>query len=128
MRPRRRKKHHGGATCVEFALIAPILLSTFMVSLEFCRAHMIRHTMQNAVYESARMGLVPQTPDADIRQAATQMMQTVSVENPSITVNQTAEQVTVHISVLFKDVAWMTPIVFQSTTLSARITLVKDEV
>ena len=125
---RSRTMKRRGATSVEFALIAPILFSTFMVSLEFCRAHMIRHSLENAVYESARLGLVPQTSDQDIRDAATRMMQAVSVQNASVIVNQTAEQVSVQINVPFKDAAWVTPIVFKTTTLSARITLVKDEV
>ncbi|MBP87235.1 MAG: hypothetical protein CMJ64_11025 [Planctomycetaceae bacterium] len=86
--------------------MAPILMSTFVVSFEFCRVHMIRHSIENAVYEASRVGLVPQTTDAEIRQTANNMMAAVQVDGADVTVSQTAEQVSVQISVDFEDAAW----------------------
>ena len=123
-RPRRRRV---GATAVEFALVCPILVITFWVSLEFCRVHMIRHTMQNVVYEAARRGLVPATKNADIKAAAVAMMNAVAVSNPDVTVTQTADEVSVRMSVEYSDAAWLAPIVFQDSTLRAAIILTKED-
>lgn len=124
---RQRFHRRIGATSVEFALIAPVLFTIFMASLEFCRVHMVRHSMENAVYEAARLGLVPQTTNQEIEQAAAEMMASVSVSTADIVARQTAEDVSVQIRVNIQDAAWMTPVIFKGNTLEARITLSKEE-
>lgn len=123
----RLRRRSRGATAVEFALVCPILVVTFWVSIEFCRVQMIRHTMQNAVYESARRGLVEGTTDAEIEAAAIAMMSAVAVSNPDVTATQTEDEVSVQLSVAYSDAAWLAPIVFQNSTLQAAITLSKEE-
>jgi Flp pilus assembly protein TadG len=123
----RRRRRRVGATAVEFALVCPILFVTFWVSIEFCRVHMIRHTMQNAVYESARRGLVQGTTDAEIEAAAVAMMSAVAVSNPDVKATQTDDEVSVQMTVKYADTAWVSPIVFRNSKLKAAITLAKEE-
>ena len=55
------------AVVVEFAICAPILFLFFFASLEFSRVNMIRQSVENAVYEGARRGIVPGATAANCR-------------------------------------------------------------
>ena len=48
-----------GAAAVEFAIVAPIFFMLVLVSLEFGRLNIIRHTADQAAYEAARHAMVP---------------------------------------------------------------------
>lgn len=122
-----QRRRRAGATAVEFALVCPIVFVTFLVSIEFCRVHMIRHTMQNVVYEAARLGLVPGTSNGKIESAAKTMMEAVSVSKADVSASQNDEEVTVQMTVDYKDAAWVSPIVFTSSKLKAAITLAREE-
>ena len=91
---RRRRR---GAALVEFAIVAPLLFFFFFAAFEFCRVAMIRHTVDNAVYEGCRRAIVPGATAADARAAANNVLgtlglnaTTVSVTPPTIN-NQTPE-------------------------------------
>ena len=58
------------AVVVEFAICAPILFLFFFASLEFSRVNMIRQSVENAVYEGARRGIVPGATAANCRASA----------------------------------------------------------
>ena len=126
MSNRKRRTNRRGATTVEFAMTAPIVFLLFFTSVEMGRVYMVRQTVQNAVYEAARRGLVPGTTDAQIRGAAARMLNAVSVRNTRIAVNQDSTQVTVTVSVNYNDVAWITPVFFRNTQLASTLTLNKD--
>ena len=68
-----------GVVTVEFAICAPILFIIFFASLEFGRVNMIRQSVENAVYEGSRRGIVPGATAADCRTAAQNVLNTVSV-------------------------------------------------
>lgn len=120
----RRRRH--GAVTVEFALTAPILLLIFVGSIEFGRAHMVRHTVQNAVYEGARAGLVPRTTDEEIREATRRVLLASGIRSGAVTVLQTEDQVTVRCEVPFKEESWVSPFFFSDMLLSSVITLTRD--
>ena len=64
-----RKRIHSnrrGAAAVEFAMTAGLAFFFFFAALEFCRVSMMRHTVQNALYEGARIGIVPGATASDV--------------------------------------------------------------
>lgn len=88
---------------------------------------MVRHSMENAAYEGVRRGLVPNTTDAEVITATRSVLDVVSVKNPSIQVNNAAEEVSVTVTANFNDQGWFAPIIFYNKTLSSTLTMSKDK-
>lgn len=85
---------------VEFAIVAPILFLFFFAAFEFCRVNMIRHTADNAVYEGARVAIIPGATAAEAEAEARQILNSLGLTNVSVTVTpatirRDTEQVTV---------------------------------
>jgi len=55
-----------GAVSVEFAITAGLAFLFFFGAFEFARVAMIRGTMDNAVYEGARVGITPGATASDV--------------------------------------------------------------
>lgn len=111
---------------MEFAVTVPIVFLFLFAAIEFGRMQMIRQSLENASYEGARRGVVPATSDAEIRQAAQNVLDVISVVNPQIVVVQTDETVRVTVSVNANENSWISPFYFRNRTLSSTITLSKD--
>ncbi len=71
---------------MEFALTAGLAFFFFFAALEFCRVAMIRHTVENALYEGARAGIVPGATVANVSNRAQEILNTLGLRNVSIEV------------------------------------------
>ena len=116
-RPRRKTRvvrTRSAAVVVEFAICAPILFMFFFASLEFSRVNMIRQSVENAVYEGARRGIVPGATAADCRNSAQAVLNSISARDATISVtpmvitNDTSE-VTVAVTVPVNKNSWVIP-------------------
>jgi Flp pilus assembly protein TadG len=116
---------------VEFALCAPILFLVFFAALEFARVNMIRQSIENAVYEGARRGIVPGATADDCRHAAQLILDSVYAHDaqinvtPSVITKDTAE-VTVSVAVPVDSNSWVTPFFFHDKTISSQMTLRRE--
>ncbi len=92
-----------GVVAVEFAVVAPLVFLFFFGAFEMCRVSMIRHTVDNAVYEAARVGIVPGATAADVRTEADRVLSTIGLRGYDVRVTPTnlqdATRVTVQIDV-----------------------------
>ena len=79
--------HRKGAVTVETAMTIGIAVLFFFASLEFCRVAMIRHTVNNAIYEGARAGTLPGGTVADVVAECNRVMNTISLRNADVTVS-----------------------------------------
>jgi hypothetical protein len=107
------------------------LFLTIFTSIEFARVHMIRHTVGNATYESARRGIVPGATATDVRDTANLLLSTASIAGATVTVTPstiqpTSPQVTVDISVPLDSNGWIAPIFFGGKIVSATTTLARE--
>jgi len=98
------RKNRRGTVAVEFAITAGVALLFFFASFEFCRVAMIRHTVDNAVYEGARVGIVPGATSREVQTKATQILKTLGLRNATVSVTpkkirDTTDQLTVDITV-----------------------------
>jgi Flp pilus assembly protein TadG len=117
-----------GAFTVEFALCCGLFFMMLMAGIEFTRFMYARHSIDQAAYESARIGIVPGKTPAMVVARANQILNATGINNATVTVtppaftNQTST-VTVRISANYGDSSWMRPVFLATTQMISEITL-----
>lgn len=101
---RRGTSRRMGAAMVEFAIVSPLLFLFFLGAFEFCRVAMIRHTADNAVYEAARVGIIPGADALDVEQEAVRILNSIGLNHYDVNVtptsiNKDTEEITVSVEV-----------------------------
>jgi Flp pilus assembly protein TadG len=76
-----------GAVTVEFAITAGLAFFFFFASFEFSRVAMIRGTVDNAIYEGARAGVIPGATVADVQRKTQDILKTALIRRATITVS-----------------------------------------
>jgi hypothetical protein len=71
----------------EMAITSGLAFFFFFAALEFCRVSMIRHSVENALYEGARRGIVPGASAADVRSTAVSVLSRIGVSGATIDVS-----------------------------------------
>jgi len=127
----RRPPDRTAAVVVEFAICAPLLFLFFFASLEFSRVNMIRQSVENAVYEGARRGIVPGATAANCRASAQAVLNVISVGGSTITVTPAAitkntPEVTVAVTVPINNNSWVAPFFFRDRVISSSMTLKRE--
>lgn len=120
-----------GATLVEFALVVPILFVLFFASVEFSRVAMIRHTVDNAVYEAARTAIIPGGTTTAAQDEARRILTVVGIINPSIEVTpspltRSTPQVTVRIAVPINSNSYVPPQFFAGRSITRELTMQRE--
>lgn len=120
-----------GATMVEFALTFPIVMLFFWASIEFARASILQHAIDNAAYEACRSVIVPGGTVAEATAAANQVLSTFSISGATVTVSpnpitEATSQVTCQVSAPASSSMWGTPRFFSGKTLSSSATLIAE--
>jgi Flp pilus assembly protein TadG len=103
----------------------------FFASLEFSRVNMIRQSVENAVYEGARRGIVPGATAADCQASAQAVLNTVLARDATIDVTpavitKDTTEVTVDIAVPVNSNSWVIPTFFANRTISGSMTLARE--
>jgi Flp pilus assembly protein TadG len=96
-----------GATTVEFALVAPIILALFLGAIEITRMNFLRHTAANVAYEAARASIVPGSGVADGQAEAMQLLSMVGADNSvNVDINVTATTVEATVTIPVNANSW----------------------
>lgn len=95
-----------GAVAVELAIVTTIAFVFFFAAFEFCRGAAMEHTVNNAVYEGLRSGIVPGGDAAAVAQTSRRVLSTVGIDDARITVtpalfDHSTDRITVEIQVPF---------------------------
>jgi Flp pilus assembly protein TadG len=130
-RTRRLPPPRAAVVVVEFAICAPILFLVFFASLEFARVNMIRQSIENAVYEGARRGIVPGATAQNCRDAAQLVLNSISTRDAQITVTPSlitkdTTEITVSVAVPVNTNSWVVPVFFGDKTISGAMTLRRE--
>jgi Flp pilus assembly protein TadG len=125
------RRNRQGAVVTEFAICAPLLFFFFFASLEFSRVNMIRQSVENAVYEGARRGIVPGATAANCRTAAQAVLNSISASGATInvvpsTITKDTPQVTVEVTVPVNNNSWVFPVFFEGRNISSSMTLNRE--
>lgn len=128
-----RRTRRSGAAAVEFALTAPVLFLFLFAGIEFARANMVLHSIENAAYEGARRGMVPGATASDCSAAAQALLNITTVSDATITVvpstitpNTDEITVTIQAPMNFTN-GYVTPQFYLGKTLQATITLSREQ-
>jgi len=79
-----------GAVAVEMAVVTGLAFFFFFAALEFCRVSMMRHTVEHALYEGARQGIVPGATAAEVQSKAQNVLRTIGIRSATIDVTPVA--------------------------------------
>jgi len=75
-----------GAVMVEMALTVGLAFFFFFAALEFTRVSMIRHTVENALYEGGRQGIIPGATASEVQTTAARILRTIGITGATISV------------------------------------------
>jgi len=128
---RRMRRARKGAVVVEFALCAPLLFFFFFASLEFGRVNMIRQSVENAVYEGCRRGVVPGATAEACQDAAQVVLNSIGANGAEVDVSPTeitddTTDVTVAITVPINANSWVIPFFFNGKSVTGSMTLRRE--
>jgi len=116
---------------VEFALTLPIVMLFFWASIEFARASILQHAIDNAAYEACRAVIVPGGTVAEANAEANKILSTFSITGATVTVTpnpitEATTQITCQVSAPASSSMWGTPKFFSGKTLTASATLIAE--
>ena len=128
----RNRNHRKGATLVEFAVAAPVVFLVFFAGYEFSRVNMVRHSLDIAAYEGARVGILPGATADDVDDRVREVLQAVSIQNATVditpgTIDEATREITIDLEVPMQDNGWVTPrFLGDSFRLQASSTLARE--
>lgn len=130
-RPRHRRARHG-ATLVEFAFAAPILIVFSLTLIELARLFTIQNTVENAAMEGARRAIIPGATASSAQQSARDVLTAVSISNSTIIVTPsvitpTTPTVTITVRAPVAGNTWIPARFFMGTSLSKSITMTREQ-
>ncbi len=76
-----------GAATVEFALCAPVFFFLVFGGIELSRANMLIHTVESALLQGARRGIIPGATADQCRQAAQDVLDIGRIRTSTVTVS-----------------------------------------
>ena len=116
---------------VEFALTASLLFMFFMASLDFARANLLRHTINNAAFEGARIGIIPGATAADCIAESNRLLAMGFVTSATVTVTPSTieddtEAISVTVTVPLAENLWAASVFFGTSEMSRTSTIVRE--
>jgi Flp pilus assembly protein TadG len=120
-----------GAVLVEMALTIGLAFFFFFAALEFCRISMIRHSVENALYEGARAGIVPGATAAEVQNRARNVLRTVGLSNTNVEVTpsvitQSTRDISVRIRLPLDQNLFAPAFFFRGRTLDRTLTMQRE--
>lgn len=117
-----------GAYTVEFAVCCGLFFMIMMAGIEFTRFMYARHSVDQAAYEAARLGIVPGATPSQVTAAANRILGATGIRNSTVTVSPSTfdgstSTVTVSIRCPYADNSWIGPMFIVDTNLESEITL-----
>jgi hypothetical protein len=127
-RARSLKRKRLGAYTVEFAVCSGLFFFITLASIEFSRFMFARHSVDQAAYEAARVGIIRGCSPAQVRERAEQILGATGIRSAEVVVtpslfDSNTRAVTVSIRAPFSESSWLRPLFFAASDLASSITL-----
>ena len=131
--PRPKKCTHSrwGAASVEFALCAPVFFFLVFGGIELSRVNMLIHTVESALLQGARRGIIPGATADQCRQAAQDVRDIGRIQSSTITVSpstitDTTTTVSITVSVPLNANSYQASSLFLGKTILRTATLNRE--
>lgn len=132
----RRQPPRGGASTVEFAIVAPVVFLVVLALIQFAGLLMSKNVLTAAAREGGRVASMPGTDSADtVVEAVQEYLQrggldpssvTVSVNPTSLSNVSTGDELRVSVSAPMNEMAWIWAIAPPNSSLSAEVTYQRE--
>lgn len=118
---------------MEFSLASFIVFMLFMGMIEIARFHIVRHSIDQAVYMGVRTGIVPGATAGEVEAAVQSRLAQAGVVSSTITItpnviDSSTDEVTVRVSAPYEQNSWLTPQYFTGMTVDSEMTLDHENV
>lgn len=129
MRTRRnRSTNRTGAFTVEFAFCCGIFFMVMMAGIEFTRFMYARHSVDQAAYESARVGIIPGATPEQVETVARRILNATGIRGASVEVTPTtfdAQTATVNVKIKcdYSENSWIGPVFLVGAKIESDLTL-----
>ena len=123
---RRSGSARTGATVVEFAICANLLMLMILTCMEFARLNMTRNLAQDAAYFAARHALVPGATEDEAIAEADRIMGSMLSNGYTVSVSElstVSDEIAVTVDVDLTEVALFAPYFLPDTTMSTTATM-----
>lgn len=91
----RLRRDRSGVAAVEFALIAPAFFGLIMSIIDVSRYMWVLNTMQYAIDDAVRAGVIQNLSNADIKKHAMDALQPISSSNVTVTIVSDVNSITI---------------------------------
>lgn len=130
-RPQKNIRDRWGAASVEFALCAPVFFFLVFGGIELSRVNMLIHTVESALLQGARRGIIPGATADQCRQAAQDVLNIGRVRSSTITVSpstitEDTAAVSITVSVPLEQNGYQASSVFLGKTIQRTTTLNRE--
>jgi hypothetical protein len=117
-----------GAFTVEFAIVASIFFTTLLASFEFSRLYFVRHCVDQATYEAARIGIVQGATPAQVDARARSLLAAAGIKPQSVNIapahfDELTETVSVTIVCDMTNNSWIPGRFFVGPLVTSKTTL-----
>ncbi len=79
-------KQRRGAVAVEMAVTSGLVFFFFFAALEFCRVSMLRHSVEQALYEGGRKGIIPGATASAVQTEAQGILRLIGIRSATVSV------------------------------------------
>lgn len=127
-RARFRSKLRLGAFTVEFAFCCGIFFVVMMAGIEFTRFMYARHSVDQAAYESARVGIIPGATPAQVEATARSILNATGIRGAIIDItpsrfDESTATVNVKIRCDYAENSWIGPVFLAGARIESDLTL-----
>lgn len=125
---KRLSQKRTGAFTVEFAFCCSIFFVVMMAGIEFTRFMYARHSVDQAAYESARVGIIPGATPAEVELTARRILNATGIRGATVDVtpssfNEETETVNVRIKCDYSENSWIGPVFLVGAKIESNLTL-----
>ncbi len=116
---------------MEFALTSGLAFFFFFAAFEFSRVAMLRGTVDNAIYEAGRVGVLPGATVADVERKCRAILATCLVRTATVTVTpnpiqESSLNLTVRVDLPLDQNLFAPGLFFQGKTISRSLTMERE--
>ena len=125
---RSKPSHRRGAFTVEFAFCCGIFFVVMMAGIEFARFMYARHSVDQAAYEAARVGIIPGATPAEVEVTARRILNATGIRGATVAITPTTftdqtATVNVKIECNYADNSWIGPVFLAGARIKSDLTL-----